>query len=494
MKNFTLALQLIILVAQWLCAAPARAEWSPQIVIYNFPTNVEGPTEAAMGVDSFGGVHIVHPFHYRIPDSNYVWTGLLYQKYNEHGQRMVGPTFLTDTLDEEIFHPQIGFFGTDSLMIMWYWDRDTYEDRCDIRSMSLSLSGNVLGPHHTWVRQVSSVDFTFNCRHGGKMALAYKLSWAEMHVTAVEPGSMPLNQILVWNQTPTWDAVRGFIDHTDSLQLIWRQRCVTYDGLYVKRISVTAPFDSTQITEHLSLTPEVDGQWPGDPLLSPIGDSLLLFQEAHPGGTWGMYSLHVLRRDTYEVVSTSGEISPLRIYGAVEGDSIVSYCYDSSNYDLHYARRHLPDLMLIQDTVLIAASGSTAHAGVVGFAVSATGVHYVLYIQGTNVAGQGTLSFRMDGPYLESRNRPLPAAMKLDYKVFPNPTNGSFTLEGPLQRVISLTICNILGQTVAVYPQIAEHPGEGQINLPVDALPTGTYFIKLNTHDGVIVRRLLLVR
>ena len=67
--------------------------------------------------------------------------------------------------------------------------------------------------------------------------------------------------------------------------------------------------------------------------------------------------------------------------------------------------------------------------------------------------------------------------------IFPNPTTTSLTIQSTNQPITSITITNLLGQTV--YNQKCN---SDNVQVNVSALPTGVYFVKVN---GVEVRKFL---
>ena len=66
----------------------------------------------------------------------------------------------------------------------------------------------------------------------------------------------------------------------------------------------------------------------------------------------------------------------------------------------------------------------------------------------------------------------------------PNPTSGTLTIQG---AVNSITVTNLLGETVLDVP----NPHSQEVTLDLSKLPAGTYFARIATADGTIMRKIL---
>ncbi len=84
----------------------------------------------------------------------------------------------------------------------------------------------------------------------------------------------------------------------------------------------------------------------------------------------------------------------------------------------------------------------------------------------------------------------------LAFRLSPNPSPGplqvSFRLDHP-QRVV-LLLRNALGQTVDQHNLGLIAQGAHQLSLPIDELPSGNYWMSLQTEDGVATQPLLVAR
>lgn len=71
-------------------------------------------------------------------------------------------------------------------------------------------------------------------------------------------------------------------------------------------------------------------------------------------------------------------------------------------------------------------------------------------------------------------------------KVFPNPTNGKVNMQMGKSENVQMSIYNIYGE--CIHQQISA-PANPQIDL--GSRPNGVYFLKLNTPDGVVVKKIV---
>ena len=90
----------------------------------------------------------------------------------------------------------------------------------------------------------------------------------------------------------------------------------------------------------------------------------------------------------------------------------------------------------------------------------------------------------------------LPATVTLDQNI-PNPARGgtlvSFTL--PKSQIVTLVVTDILGQErLRPLDQSPHDAGTHQVAVSVAGLPAGVYLYRLETADGVLVRRMVLMK
>jgi hypothetical protein len=79
-------------------------------------------------------------------------------------------------------------------------------------------------------------------------------------------------------------------------------------------------------------------------------------------------------------------------------------------------------------------------------------------------------------------------------KIFPNPTNGQFNMQinqlSNLQ-MNSVVIYNVLGEKVYSNTQL---PQSTQLTINLSAQATGIYFLQLKTDEGVLSKKLVVVK
>jgi hypothetical protein len=93
-------------------------------------------------------------------------------------------------------------------------------------------------------------------------------------------------------------------------------------------------------------------------------------------------------------------------------------------------------------------------------------------------------------------NAPLPKEFSLNQN-YPNPFNPSTTVEFtlPIAATVSLTVHNILGQTVATLAEGQMAAGQHQVRWNATKFASGTYFLQMRA-DGKLVstRKMMLIK
>jgi hypothetical protein len=79
---------------------------------------------------------------------------------------------------------------------------------------------------------------------------------------------------------------------------------------------------------------------------------------------------------------------------------------------------------------------------------------------------------------------------------YPNPFNPSTTISYTLGQgsLVELTVLTPLGQTVRVFVQQHQEPGEYRVNFDAAGLASGVYFYRLKAGEFVQIKRLTLIR
>jgi photosystem II stability/assembly factor-like uncharacterized protein len=72
--------------------------------------------------------------------------------------------------------------------------------------------------------------------------------------------------------------------------------------------------------------------------------------------------------------------------------------------------------------------------------------------------------------------------------ITPNPTTGIISISGVSENILSVTVENILGKTIAEFT----HPESPSLKLDLSQQPPGTYFARFVTAEAVVVRKITL--
>ena len=86
-----------------------------------------------------------------------------------------------------------------------------------------------------------------------------------------------------------------------------------------------------------------------------------------------------------------------------------------------------------------------------------------------------------------------PAGMAREsFSIWPNPTNGSITIKGPFAGLKSVSIYDVLGRRVQ--DLVLDNLMQPSVSAEVGALPSGNYFFRFVTRDGMEMVPLKIVR
>ena len=78
-----------------------------------------------------------------------------------------------------------------------------------------------------------------------------------------------------------------------------------------------------------------------------------------------------------------------------------------------------------------------------------------------------------------------------DFVVFPNPTMGQFQIVSDEYQVVSIEIFDLLGRTVEAKHVLPEHVLSTETIINISHLPTGMYFVRIQTDNGAITRKVV---
>ena len=79
---------------------------------------------------------------------------------------------------------------------------------------------------------------------------------------------------------------------------------------------------------------------------------------------------------------------------------------------------------------------------------------------------------------------------------YPNPFNGMTNLEfrAPTTGFVTLKVFDLLGREVAVLVNEECRPGEYRVHWDASRLPSGVYFCRLQAHDFLQTKKLILLK
>ena len=109
---------------------------------------------------------------------------------------------------------------------------------------------------------------------------------------------------------------------------------------------------------------------------------------------------------------------------------------------------------------------------------------YTVTLTATNDCGSNTYTETIVISSLEKEQSIEP------FSLYPNPNTGSFIIQWGDQSldILQMTCLNTLGQIIpASFLQ-----GEQEISVQVDDVPSGIYFIRLNTSKGDYVKKVII--
>jgi Secretion system C-terminal sorting domain len=74
--------------------------------------------------------------------------------------------------------------------------------------------------------------------------------------------------------------------------------------------------------------------------------------------------------------------------------------------------------------------------------------------------------------------------------VYPNPAMGTVTILAGGTSIFAVSVLNVLGEDVLDVPNVRE----SEINLDISKLPSGTYFLRVDTEAGNVIRKIVIDR
>ncbi len=82
---------------------------------------------------------------------------------------------------------------------------------------------------------------------------------------------------------------------------------------------------------------------------------------------------------------------------------------------------------------------------------------------------------------------PITTSYGSEWKIYPNPSDGKFTLSVPIDKLVSVYVIDILGQVVDQKLNVKSRA----LNIDISNKPSGVYFVKVVTGNEMIIRKIL---
>ena len=415
------------------------------------------------------------------------------------GNVIVPPTLLTDSSFWDVYDPRILIFEPDSLWIMAQTSDSAWA--AGFRYAALDWSGNLMRPVEVFsiCADVYGPGWWLQRTPDRSIVLvAISPGFNDLRVVVQNPdGFRPMDCEIAFDIRPCGGPV-GFVDVTDSLQLIWRQ-FPSWNAIYTKRIGIRDHIPPNSVGDYVALTPAMPGFARAPGYVVSLNDTLFLLREGHNDSEFGLY-LRIIDSRTYETYSSTrvgalGQSPVVKI--EVVGDTMAAIAvYVSNDWGILIRGYSLTDLSTTFETDSLWVTDQ--HDGwfsLMAYAASPYGHHHVVY----NVppieeeGGTGYLGYQMwkSGPFTTSHERQVAAK---DVRLFPNPTNGDIFVSGSFPLSGTATIYNVLGQAVSQISIPPGGPSSQLLPVPLNGLPSGVYFMSLESNNFVMLKKFLLLK
>jgi hypothetical protein len=487
-----------------LCSA-AHADWSPEYVLYQNPIEQNigpSPLSSAIATDEAGNAHVIYSYlFWRESEPIYLCQGLEYLKFDDHGNLLAGPILITDSTDENVGTAKIRFFNADSFLVMYWGEHFSSEPEYHgFRVQTMHIDGYPLGHWRTFSDTLywSGFNYAFDVTDDERIVFAFPDTAGAIRMVVEYPnGERLMDHTVVWQQWPC-DQVDGFVDDSDSLQLVWRQR-TGGDAIYAKRIATNVPFDPSQLSSYVALTPLGHAV----PIVRPLGDSLLTFLDGGAEVHYCDYRLRLLDRHTYEetaqVLLGGCSTDPWDNQIGIEPDNSLSlFSGGLTIYDrnLHFKRFTVPQLSLVEDTALIHPAIPGGGIGLRAYAVSEAGARYVLYVKSVapSVAQLVYRYWRSDLA-ADQKQPSEPCGFELACS-YPNPFNSTTQIrfDLPQPALVNLTIFDVLGRKVEILLNETRPAGSHHVAWNAEKEAAGIYFARMEAGEFVQTQKIMLLK
>jgi hypothetical protein len=492
-----------------------RAEWSPSVLLWeDQPGGFELPAvDAAIAVDAEENVHIVFTHGFANPHypQGPAFIQISYTKFDAWGHQLVPETMVSDSFSVASY-PRIGLFGMDSLWAVWMNTGD-YENEPHCQKIrALTLDGQLMGPTRCWTDSVwrGPLGYAFQVLPDRSVVLAFSdagdIIKTILMIHQRPDGTRILDHVPIFRNPVNGegtDHVHGYVDTTrDSLQIIWREAHLSdWVAVFGKRASLQMPpVDSTNLGEHVALTPPTPGYIRGPGEIKPIGDSLIAFTDLRMTEyCLADAYLHIVRWIDYSEISNRWigceNLNEWDIEPDGQSVSLVSNDDPAHNSALHFSRFSLPDLAQIEDTMLARNQSGQRIDYSLGYAVSPGGARHLIFERHIPpLYNANQLYYRVWRSDLAVGPTPSSTGQgKAEYAVTPNPASGYFIIQGPLATASSIRLYNLLGQQVGREFRGAALHGQ-TLSYSTDDLPGGAYFLHIATPTGTTIQKVMVVK
>jgi hypothetical protein len=121
-----------------------------------------------------------------------------------------------------------------------------------------------------------------------------------------------------------------------------------------------------------------------------------------------------------------------------------------------------------------------------------TGISHDSLSIGKNVVPMGAFLFALgDPPAYPAEAVDLQNETTNELRLYPNPANGLFVIEGGNELVASINLFDLTGREI---PAKSTGHSSNELHLDVSNVPPGTYFLHVHTENAVVVRKIVVQR
>ncbi len=448
-------------------------------------------------VDVSGNVHLTFGAEYRFSEEPVLpHSGVHYALLSPNGTFIQPVRMLSDSSVYSDGSPRILLFQ-DSVWISIARDDD---GEMGFYRALLDYAGVAIAPieRYLFIDRPHRSAYIVGIGGDNSIVFASHSNASDIRLTSWTPnGDYLIEDLPVWDMGPC-DRVNGFVDGTDSLQLVWRQY-PSWQAVYAKRVSVRESLDVSRVNDYVALTPEVNGFVNGGAKIQPVGDSLIVFKYTQTSPNFG-FMLALVRREDYSLVQSiyAGRDILNENTLEVEGDSAISFfdfTSDGNNRQVTLFKRFaLPTLSLL-DSIPISTNAIGVATRIVAYETDQNGTRHVIYLK--RQVSQNPMSAQLYYRYWRESVNASPGRgqpeMSNSVTLFPNPFNStlSISLDVPLQRDVTLSLYDLLGREVDVVYRGRLSSSTISYVAPAE-LSSGVYFLRAAGDVNVLGKVVLL--